>query len=319
MKKKLSKENPLLPLLNHPRIKELLSSIKMSELGLSSFLQKVNQVLISIASEFSIEPEQIRILNQKALSRIMSDLAPGSLLIMRHGEQKTAPSLAHFDSASRKIKMMQKEHNEKDTITKNSAFEFLSTLFVFSYIKSQKKVDFHIESSQNPRAAHLSEALAYVLNTKVNFKQYWNCINYPDDTLLKEKNLADHLINGKLPWKREHVDAIAGREKYNEISSNMKNVLKWAVQRNAVTISISHSQQISAANEIGKLPISRYTNHGFSHFHKTQSAQSFPDGFYQPDVTLRKKKKVNPSPRFHVSANSAHEDSKEKTGIHFKI
>src|SRR3989339_484518 len=100
-----------------------------------------SKLLDAIVLEIKSSPKlskETSLLDLETLERIISSVesGKGGQLVFRHGEQDPGPEIAAYNEATKKIIMMQAEHNKQDPITLNSALEWVGTLLTLAYIQA---------------------------------------------------------------------------------------------------------------------------------------------------------------------------------------
>ncbi len=314
-----SEQNPIITLLASTDadtgflLKNPESLKMMTPADFSDYANGVMRPLVDKNSEVSLA--EIRPINAQAVQQLLQDFSeenkPGAI-ILRHGEQWSSDETVrnlNADDPLKKIRMMQAKHNESDPISLRSAIEFCGTLLTFCYIQAQTGVTFSVEHSRNQRAAQPAIALAKFLQCGAINKERWDCINYSnDDTLIAEKLPAKH--KGKLPWDKDLVDAVVGKEgTYEGILGDMEGFLKET--SDTIPIIITHTQQINALcqqintlSESKVLPVDERLDYYGLLPCKTKKPTFMTDGLYVKNESLEDTIKQVPRPFFQKSSSS---------------
>lgn len=249
----------------------------LKSLSFEGFILFVEQCQQEIVQSLSLSNVQIRRLNLQTLQDLYAVMSSknGGQFVFRHGEQDFNSPMA-YDEKSKKIIMMQADHNETDPITLNSAIEFIGTLLTLSYFKEKADYLMQVDASCNLRAKQPAEMLTETLGIDLQLSGQWKCINYQadlDPTQLDAK--------GNLEWNRDKVDTVVGRGTFDRIISEIQSVLDAGIAKNTMQIIITHTQQLDEffLKASGTAATGRLSHYGFI-FKTKDSVLRYEDGFY---------------------------------------
>ncbi|MBX7067683.1 MAG: hypothetical protein K1X28_10685 [Parachlamydiales bacterium] len=201
----------------------------------------------------------------------------GAIFLMRHGEQEKSDAVLQMESAAeQKIAMMRTYENRSASITKTSRQELVGVLTAFSFLQHQTNLPVSIESSENLRAYEPAQTLSAHLQTPLQTRAIWNCINYLDS--FSDAELLNILPDGTVPWNREKIDLVAGPMTYDRIT---ESVCKELTPGSEIRIIITHTQQIQAACQKLGLPQIRLDHYGFVLILENGTVFFYPNGFYK--------------------------------------
>jgi len=207
-------------------------------------------------------------------------------MFIRHGEQMLNEQTKMLQNASLKIRQLQAPYNMDDPITLSSISEAIGTGWILRWLSKTTNKKMIIISSHNNRAREVAWIVAQLADTKPIFDQRLDSIFYPADKSDDEINtILGNENDGQLIWKKEIVNAVCGSGIYEKITKDIKDFLKNGLsQKEILTIYITHTQQLNAADiEVKEQPI-RIANLGFRLFGTSladeQSSLIFKNGFY---------------------------------------
>ena len=103
------------------------------------------------------------------------------------------------------------------------------------------------------------------------------CISYPSEKRLSTKYLLRELSSDNIPWEKESVDFIVGKNTYRKITDDMKKVLEESAE--GLSVFLTHTQQINAVQQISSLKIESFDHFGFIVVSE-EKAISYPNGVY---------------------------------------
>ena len=238
----------------------------LKELSVTQFIDEASSLVASLAITNNIDISMIRSIDESMVENLLTALKANNstaLMIMRHGSQNLGEQIFNMGAAEKKIIMMQKEHNTTDGITLESAFEFVASIFIFSFLRAKTGCKFEVESSNNLRAVQPAEALKKALGCQLKFFEQWDCVNYPEDNILAENDRASFLKDGAVPWTKKAIDTVIGDGTYDTIQQNVKFALQRSIPSKTIRIIITHTQQINAACQAKGHPAARLGNYGF--------------------------------------------------------
>lgn len=248
---------------------------------LDEYIQSINQCIIDITEHHRI-CERPRLIDAKAVRKLMQLFDSGKVMIlMRHGEQQMSQRVKSLpNKALQKIAMMRMEENTNNPLTEHSQIELYGTVAVIDYIKAYSKVAWRIETSSNRRAYQAANLIGDATNIPVTNNSIWDCVNYPEESIISTKNLLEILPNGSLPWDLEVVNRVIGPGTYEKIHRDV-NVASKSLHDKECLLCISHTQQLNALAEQKNLPIIRLGYYGFIVITDDSRAEIFPNGIYQ--------------------------------------
>lgn len=260
------------------RIKEL------KEFSVESLIAFVEQCQLEIVQTFSLPEIQVRRLDPGILHALFDTVSrgEGGQFVFRHGEQDVGSTIAAYDDISKKIVMMQVEHNETDPITISSAVEFMGTLLTLAYLKEKTCYRAQVAASSNCRARQPAETLAKTLEVPFALSPVLACINYPDDTRL-DRSLLD--AKGNLEWDKSKVDAVVGEGSFDKITGGVKEILAAPMDEKTITIIMTHTQQLDEfyMKASGASTSGRLSNYGFIYRNNTCVLRC-ENGFYNKEI-----------------------------------
>jgi len=226
--------------------------------------------IVRIANEYAakvakgLKIDKYRKVTSTIIQDLLSPIKKSPVhIIMRHGLQKMSLSVMHIKGDSKKaalqkIEMMRKTENMNNPMEKASFVELMGLIVVLDALRQIGGRDIRVLTSENQRAAQAAKGIGVFFGIKVEQMSDLTCVNYPSD---KTDFLLSRLPGGKLPWEKNVVDEIIGKDTYETINNNMKNLLKLPIEN--ITIYITHTQQINAVCAAEKLSVKRLGCFGF--------------------------------------------------------
>lgn len=250
----------------------------LKELSPASLTSSIRKMQDSLAQKLRVK-NSFRYVNERVVQELLSLCRKAPVKIfMRHGEQLKSPRVEKITSIGlQKIEMMREPENFRSPPTKRTLVELLGTVMVFAYIKEKLQSTVQMASSPNRRASIPAELFSESLNVQCEIQSFLRCISYPSEKKLSTKYLLRELSSDNIPWEKESVDFIIGKNAYRTITDDMKKVLEESTED--LSIFLTHTQQINAVQQISSLKIESFDHFGFIVVSE-EKAISYPNGVY---------------------------------------
>lgn len=227
--------------------------------------------------------EQARVIDSQKTHDLANFIAQnnGGLIVMRHGKQYVEDEERKLlPGSSKKIKLMQLPFNDEDPADAQSLAEAASIALILKDISSRLQIPVDIWTSRNARAADIAAIISLANGSVIHIDNRLTCVNYPGDVsidVLDKKIGEDN--NGALVWKREIIDRVCGKGTFDRISQDMTDIISNYTQNPIITVCITHTPQMNAADALAGCTPTRIPELGFRVFGKNSSLQ-FPGSIF---------------------------------------
>src|SRR3990167_1225155 len=196
---------------------------RFKQMQLDELFRYIKIMQSTIQKTSGIECTFRNAINFQTIEALTVNAMEGCYIAMRHGGQESKYiAELDLDNETAKIIQMRSLHNISDKITEHSAIEFIATMIIFKYLKDKFNIQFHIYSSHNQLALQPAFALAKLLEISCEHNPALDCVNYPDENIISNKQLKLILDKGTLPWKKAAVDCVCGAGTFDRICQSMR-------------------------------------------------------------------------------------------------
>jgi len=277
---------------SNPRLKtvldvshDFLSREAIIGLTLPQAVEKANQLTHKVAEKLRPEGVVLREVFPGIVNALGHSLSGegGRVVMLRHGGQQQDLETGSLKGSSQKIRMMQHEHNRKDSLTDQSLAEAAGMAVVFKALQEASGKKIVVKSSINTRAAQVAALLAEIAECEIRYDSRLDCVDYPDnlkdeaiDTLLGPTN------KGGLVWEKETVNRVVGDGTFERITGDVQQIVGEGLRGGQLVINVTHTQQTNAADVMAGRSPSRLAEMGMSVFMQTpQTSFLFQNGIFQ--------------------------------------
>lgn len=223
-----------------------------------------------------IKPGKVR-----ALSDFI-EMNNGGLIIMRHGRQFIEDEQRKLLTGSmRKINLMQLPFNDEDPADAQSLSEAAGLSIALKSILRDFELPIRMISSRNARAADIAAVICVANNADIQIDDRLTCVNYPSDIPAEQLvRLIGENNNGALTWNKEIIDPVCGEGTFDKITSDVSELIAETSNFTGLTVCITHTPQMNAADLIASNSPVRVPELGFRIFGRNQSLQ-FPNSIFE--------------------------------------